>query len=45
MKNTETIDKIFKVVISDDLEELEEIDDLQNELPELQPRFVVYSCR
>ena len=35
----------FKVMIDDEIEEIEAIDELQNELPELQPRFVIYSCR
>ena len=35
----------FKVLIDDEIEEIEAIDELQNELPELQPRFVIYSCR
>merc|ERR1712227_21738 len=35
----------MQVLIDDEIEEIEAIDELQNELPELQPRFVIYSCR
>jgi len=35
----------MQLVIEDELEEIESIDELQNELPESQPRFLIYSCR
>ena len=35
----------MQVEIEDELDEIEKLDDLLDELPELQPRFLIYSCR
>lgn len=36
---------IVQLEIEDELDEIEKLDDLIDELPELQPRFLIYSCR
>lgn len=33
------------VQIEDEIEDIEDVEELQNELPHLQPRFIMYSCK
>ena len=35
----------MQLEIEDELDQIEKLDDLIDELPELQPRFLIYSCR
>ena len=37
--------KFFKLLVEEEFDDIEKLDDLIDELPELQPRFLVYSCR
>ncbi|CBY14867.1 unnamed protein product [Oikopleura dioica] len=33
------------VQIEDEIEDIDDVEELQNELPHLQPRFIMYSCK